>query len=66
LIDQPRLALDEAVLQTGALFEREVVWRMGPDFYAGVFAPAIAEAEREGRSYESIRDTIRKSWTPVR
>jgi hypothetical protein len=52
--------------QTDALFECEVVRRMGPDFYAHVFAPAIAEAEREGRSNESIRDSIRKSWTPER
>jgi hypothetical protein len=52
--------------QTDALFEREIVQRMGPDFYAGVFAPAIAQAVRRGSSYESMRDTIRKDWTPTR
>jgi hypothetical protein len=52
--------------QTGALFDREVEQRMGPDFYARVFAPAIAEAVHEGRSYEAIRDAIRKSWAPER
>jgi hypothetical protein len=52
--------------QTGDLFDREVVRRMGADFYERVFAPAIAEAVRQGRSYESIRDTIRKGWTPER
>jgi hypothetical protein len=52
--------------QTAELFDREVVRRMGPDFYAEVFAPAIDEAVRRGSSYESIRDTIRKSWTPQR
>jgi hypothetical protein len=52
--------------QTDALFEREIVQRMGPDFYARVFAPAIAQAVRRGSSYESMRDTIRKDWTPAR
>jgi hypothetical protein len=42
----------------------EAVRRMGPDFYAEVFETAIAEAVRRGSSYEGIRDTIRKSWTP--
>lgn len=52
--------------QTDALFDHEIVQRMGPDFYAQVFAPAIAHAERQGRSYESIRDTLRKDWKPAR
>lgn len=52
--------------QTDALFEQEIVQRMGPDFYAQVFAPAIAEAVHQGRSYESIRDTLRKDWKPAR
>ena len=52
--------------QTDALFDREIVRRMGPPFYARVFAPAIAEAERQGRSYESIRDTLRKQWNATR
>jgi hypothetical protein len=52
--------------QTGALFEREIVQRMGADFYAQVFAPAIAEAVERGERYESIRDSIRKGWSSAR
>jgi hypothetical protein len=51
--------------QTGALFDREIIRRMGSDFYMQVFAPAVAEAVSQGRSYESIRDTLRKGWTPA-
>jgi hypothetical protein len=52
--------------QTDKLFDREVIQRMGRDFYAHVFAPAIAEAVEQGQSYESIRDTLRKGWKPAR
>ncbi len=52
--------------QTDALFDREIIQRMGPDFYVHVFAPAIAQAVGQGRSYESIRDILRKDWTPAR
>jgi len=51
--------------QTDQLFDREIVQRMGKDFYTSVFAPAIAESVKQGRSYESIRDTIRKGWKPA-
>ena len=37
---------------------------MGPRFYEEVFAPAIAAA-REEKSYETIRDTIRRGWKPA-
>ena len=50
--------------QTDALFEKEIVERMGRSFYGRVFAPAIEDAIKSGKSYESIRDTIRKSWKP--
>ena len=50
--------------QTDALFEREIVRRMGADFYQRVFAPAIATAFEQRRSYAGIRDTIRKDWKP--
>ena len=53
---------DEA--QTDELFDKEIVRRMGEDFYHQVFAPAIAAAFAEGKSYEGIRDTIRKEWKP--
>ena len=52
--------------QTDALFDREIIQRMGADFYAQVFAPAIAEAAERGERYESIRDSIRKNWSPAR
>jgi hypothetical protein len=52
--------------QTDTLFDHEIVIRMGKDFYSAVFAPAIAEAVEQGRSYESIRDAIRKKWKPLR
>ncbi|HEY7340783.1 MAG TPA: hypothetical protein VH591_07880 [Ktedonobacterales bacterium] len=52
--------------QTDALFNREVIQRMGSDFYAHVFAPVIARAVSEGQSYETMRDTLRKDWTPAR
>ena len=50
--------------QTDALFDKEVIRRMGDDFYRQVFAPAIEQAFEDGKSYESIRDTIRKAWKP--
>ena len=48
--------------QTDELFDREIVDRMGREFYAEVFAPAIAAAFDRGERYESIRDSIRKGW----
>ena len=53
---------DEA--QTDELFDKEIVRRMGEDFYHQVFAPAIAEAFAAGKSYAGIRVTIRKEWKP--
>lgn len=50
--------------QTDALFDKEIVQRMGPDFYENVFAPAIREAFAHRRSYVSIRDSIRQDWVP--
>ena len=63
LVDGKWHALDGEP-QTDALFQKEIVERMGHAFYHQVFAPAIEEARESGRSYESIRDTIRKAWTP--
>jgi hypothetical protein len=50
--------------QTDQLFEREIVGRMGRQFYNTVFAPAIEDAIAAGKSYQAIRDTIRKEWKP--
>jgi hypothetical protein len=49
-------------LQTDQTFEHEIVNRMGSEFYERVFRPAITDAVEQGRHYEDIRDTIRKSW----
>ena len=34
-------------------------------FYRTVFVPAIREAREQGKADESIRDSIRKDWTPA-
>lgn len=48
--------------QTDATFQREIVERMGREFYNDVFRPAIEAAYGEGKRYEDIRDSIRKDW----
>ena len=58
-------ALDGEI-QSDETFDREIVERMGPEFYDVVFQPAIREALAAGRKYEQIRDTIRKDWKPAR
>ena len=50
--------------QTDALFDREIIRRMGAPFYREVFVPAIREARQAGKSYQAIRDQIRKDWKP--
>ncbi len=52
------------VPQTDKLFDHEIVDRMGKDFYAKVFSPAIQQAYAEGKPYVAIRDAIRKEWKP--
>jgi hypothetical protein len=51
-------------LQTDETFDHDIVDRMGLAFYRKVFAPAIQEAREAGKSYEDIRDALRKDWTP--
>ena len=50
------------VPQTDETFDKEIVDRMGGDFYAEVFHPAIEQAFKDGKRYEEIRDSIRKGW----
>lgn len=50
--------------QTDKLFDKEIVARMGRDFYRKVFVPAITAARERGASYESIRDSVRRDWQP--
>ena len=39
---------------------------MGARFYDDVFVPAITAARDEGKTYETIRDTIRRGCKPAR
>lgn len=50
--------------QTDKLFDRQIVSRMGADFYKKVFSPAIRNAFDQGKEYREIRDTIRAEWKP--
>lgn len=52
--------------QTDELFDREIVQRMGEDFYHRVFSPAVAQAVAERKSYERIRDRLREPWNERR
>ncbi len=63
LVDNKWHALD-GVAQTDELFDKEIIQRMGDDFYRGVFSPAIVDAFESGKDYTEIRDTIRKDWKP--
>ncbi|MDP9364447.1 MAG: hypothetical protein M3Q10_09535 [Chloroflexota bacterium] len=53
-------------VQTDETFEREIVERMGREFYERVFAAAVGEAVGRGEKYEQFRDTIRAEWRPTR
>ncbi|MGH2521298.1 MAG: hypothetical protein ACRDH2_02240 [Anaerolineales bacterium] len=56
-------ALDDKP-QTDKLFDKEIVNRMGREFYESVFVPAIRAAFAKGQSYVDIRDSLRQGWTP--
>jgi hypothetical protein len=53
-------------LQTDETFDHDIIERMGAVFYDEVFVPAITDAREQGKSYEAIRDAIRKEWRPAR
>jgi hypothetical protein len=50
--------------QTDRTFDHDIIDRMGDEFYEQVFSPAIEQARADGKSYENIRDAIRKDWKP--
>ncbi len=50
--------------QNDRTFDKEIVDRMGRDFYEKVFAPEIKRAFDRGKTYKQIRDSIRKNWKP--
>ena len=64
--EEPKFRSVGDELQTDATFDHDIIDRMGSPFYEDVFVPAITAAREEGRKYETIRDTIRKDWKPVR
>jgi hypothetical protein len=51
--------------QTDALFDRQIIDRMGTGFYKEVFMPTIRHERELGHSYESMRDRIRRRWRPA-
>jgi hypothetical protein len=53
-------------LGSDAEFKRKIVHRMGEEFYREEFQPAIQRAWDAGKSYEDIRDTLRKEWNARR
>ena len=63
---EPRFKHAGDELQTDETFEREIVARMGRDFYREVFAPAVRAAVDGGQRYEQFRDSIRAGWKPAR
>jgi hypothetical protein len=50
--------------QTDDLFDKEIIRRMGEDFYKNVFSPAVEKEFNAGKDYTEIRDAIRKDWKP--
>ena len=47
-------------------FEQKIIERMGREFYAEAFQPAIQQAWDAGQRYEDIRDTLRNTWNAQR
>ena len=64
--EEPKFRSVGDELQTDETFDHDIIDRMGARFYDEVFVPAITEARAEGKSYETIRDTIRRGWKPSR
>ena len=62
--EEPKFRSVGDELQTDETFDHDIIDRMGARFYDEVFVPAITEARAEGKSYETIRDTIRRGWKP--
>ena len=50
--------------QTDEMYQKEIVQRMGLQFYNTVFMPAIEDAVKADKGYQEIRDSIRKDWKP--
>jgi hypothetical protein len=64
--EEPKFRSVGDELQTDETFDHDIIDRMGTWFYDAVFVPAITEARAQGKSYETMRDTIRRGWKPSR
>jgi hypothetical protein len=64
--EEPKFRSVGDELQTDETFDHDIIERMGTAFYEEVFAPAITAARDEGKTYETIRDTVRRGWKPTR
>ncbi len=53
-------------LGSGEEFAQKIIERMGREFYAEVFQPAVRRAWDAGQRYEDIRDTLRGEWNARR
>ena len=47
-------------------FDQKIIQRMGQTFYHDVFQPAVQRAWDAEKSYEDIRDGLRKEWNKQR
>ena len=64
--EEPKFRSVGDELQTDETFDHDIIERMGARFYDEVLVPAITAAREEGKTYETIRDTIRRGWKPAR
>ena len=64
--EEPKFRSVGDELQTDETFDHDIIERMGAKFYEAVFVPAITKAREAGKTYETIRDTLRKGWKPAR
>jgi hypothetical protein len=64
--EEPKFRSVGDELQTDETFDHDIIDRMSARFYDAVFVPAIMAAREEGKTYETIRDTIRRGWKRAR
>ena len=42
--------------------DHDIIDRLGLQFYDEVFVSAITSAREDGKTYKTVRDTIRRGW----
>jgi hypothetical protein len=52
------------IAQTDVMYDREIVKRMGVDFYNNTFLPKIKELISKGAKYQDFRDSVREELGP--